>query len=208
MIRCNRTFLEISHLYPNEVLCGQYTIKKNRISQIAIDSINEHSEFFPYKQYLRTDKDYVSLIKNVDGKAMMSDLETETITNQKFLDNVKGDVLIFGLGLGLIVFPILLDESIRTIDIVEIDTGLIEYVGNIIKKEYKFDKVNIINADLRDYHNVISKNYDTIYFDIWEFVGETEIEEINQLHKTYLPFLNKNGWMDSWRSEKMKQYGI
>jgi spermidine synthase len=204
----NKGFLEISHLYPNEVVCGQYTIKKNRIPQNAIDSISEDSNFFPYKNYLSSDKDYVSLIKNVDGKAMMSNYETETITNQKFLDNVKGDVLIFGLGLGLIVFPILLDDNVKSIDIVEIDNGLINYVGDIIKKEDKFNKVNIIEGDLREYHNIISKSYDTIYFDIWEFVGEQELMEIKELHQTYLPFLNKNGWIDSWRSEKMKQYGI
>ena len=64
----------------------------------------------------------------------MSNHEFETLTNQKFLDNAKGDILIFGLGIGLIIFPLLTDNDIKSITIVEIDDGLIDEVFPIIIK--------------------------------------------------------------------------
>lgn len=204
----NREFVDISNLYPDFHDCGDYIIVKNKISQSTLDNIKVDSPFFPYKSDLKTDKEYVSLVIKSTDRPMMSSHETETITNQKFLDKATGDVLIFGLGLGLIVFPILESESITSIDIVELNSGLIDFVGELIKSKDRFGKVNIVEGDVFTFHEKITKKYDTIYIDIWEFVGEKELLEIEQFHETYSKFLNKNGWIDSWRSEKKLNYGI
>lgn len=204
----NRQFVNVNSFYPNYHEFGNWVIIKSKLTQDFIDDISESSNVYPYKNFLQSDTDYVSLMQKDCERPMMSNHETETITNQKFLDNAKGDVLVFGLGLGVIIFPLLLDESITSIDIVEIDLSLIEYVGNIVSKQDINQKVKIINGDVFKYHESLKKSYDTIYLDIWEFVGEKELLEIEDLHKTYHKFLNKNGWIDSWRSEKMKNYGI
>jgi spermidine synthase len=202
-----RQFIDINNFYPEFVKFGKWYIIKSKLSNDYINEIDTNSKLFPYKQYLQSGKDYVSLIPESE-QVMMSNHETETITNQKFIDNAKGNVLIFGLGLGLIIFPLLNDEQITKIDIVEIDSDIISYVGDIIKSHDVRNIVRIHKGDSFEYHNELQTTYDTIYFDIWEYVGEKELYEIKDLHKTYTIFLNKNGWMDSWRSEKMKDYGI
>lgn len=204
----NRKFVDVNSFYPDYCEFGNWVIMKSKLTQDFIDDISEDSNVYPYKDFLNSNTDYVSLMQKDCERPMMSNHETETITNQKFLDRAKGDVLIFGLGLGVIIFPLLSDDSITSIDVVEIDLSLIEYVGNVISKQDFNRKVNIVNGDVFSYHESLKKSYDTIYLDIWEFVGEKELFEIKELHKTYHKFLNKSGWIDSWRSEKMINYGI
>jgi spermidine synthase len=133
---------------------------------------------------------------------MRSNHESETKTNQKFLDVAKGDVLIFGLGIGLIVFPLLQEKDIKSITIIEIDSGLIDMISPIIKERDIHSKVEIINCDAFEYHNLINKNYDTIYFDIWAIIDEKAFSEMDQLENLYKKNLKEDGWIDSWCSEE------
>lgn len=144
---------------------------------------------------------YVCLVK--DKKyTMMSDVPMEKATNQNFLNNANGNVLIGGLGIGLIIFPLLNDESIKSITVVELDKGLIDIVGPIIKEYDINNKVKIINADIfQSINDFEDSSLDAIYFDIWpRIIGENfpEMEKLNSLYECKLNKENDNSFMDSW----------
>jgi hypothetical protein len=74
---------------------------------------------------LKSDFPYVRLVKKGEG-VMMSDTPMERNTNYHILDKANGDVLIFGLGIGLIILPLLRKENVKSITVVELYQDLID----------------------------------------------------------------------------------
>lgn len=200
-----REFIDIEPFYPDFLQSENYVLFKRSYSseeEASKAKFNQSVNFMKFPNQIALNRKYVTLLHINSNKAMMSNHESETKTNQKFLDAAKGDVLIFGLGIGLIIFPLLEDDDITSITIIEIDNGLIDMVGKIIKQKDIYSKLEIINSDAFEYNNLISKKYDTIYFDIWATIDEKAINEMYQLQSLYKKSLNDFGWIDSWCSEE------
>jgi spermidine synthase len=198
----NRKFIDIVPFYPDFLQSENYSIYKQKLN--SIDNISEFA--LKYINHISLEKDYLILFNKNIEKVMMSNHESETISNQKFLNNANGDILIFGLGIGLIIFPLLNDDSIKSITIVEIDSGLIDLVEPIVKKYDIKNKLSVINCDAFDYYKICKSKYDTIYFDIWAIIDNFAFSEMKLLKNNYRPFLKENGWIDSWRSEEISNY--
>jgi spermidine synthase len=196
-----RNFIEINSIYPDYLESDNYLIFKRILTPEELSlwkgNIGEN-----YKDKTQIGKEYLFLCHKGLEKTMMSNHESETITNQKFIDSANGDVLIFGLGLGLIVFPLLKESEIKTITIVELDKGLIQMVSPIIRFQDPLRKVKIINGDCFSWET--QERFDTIYFDIWETIDEKAYSEMGILEKRYLKNLKDGGWIDSWCSELNK----
>jgi spermidine synthase len=200
-----REFIDIEPFYPDFLQSENYVIFKKvytNIEEASGAKFNQSLNFIKFPNQIELNIKYVTLLHINSNKAMMSNHESETKTNQKFLDVAKGDVLIFGLGIGLIVFPLLQEKDIKSITIIEIDSGLIDMISPIIKERDIHSKVEIINCDAFEYHNLINKNYDTIYFDIWAIIDEKAFSEMDQLENLYKKNLKEDGWIDSWCSEE------
>lgn len=148
------------------------------------------------------DGKYIKL--HVDGQLMMSDTDMEKSSNRAFVRNANGDVLIAGLGIGLVVKNILskMDSGeIKSITIVEKYKDVIDLVSPYFKKH----KIKYICADILKWRPEKGKLYDTIYFDIWPAICTDNLDEIKFLHNIFKHRLNRknpNCWMDSW----MKSY--
>jgi spermidine synthase len=122
------------------------------------------------------------------------------LSNQKFIDNSKGDVIIFGLGIGLIVYPLLQDDDIKSITIIEIDKELIDQTSYLLLESDTKSKLSIINQNAFQYED--NKKYDTIYFDIWPLINKEAFKEMKILSERFSKNLKDGGWMDSWLSEE------
>lgn len=135
---------------------------------------------------------YTRLI--VDGTLWMTDAEFECWTNSGFVRSAKGDVLIAGLGLGLVVEPLLKSSQVESVTVLEISPDVIALIGPV----YDHIKLSIIKADARTWE-VPKKAYDTIYLDIWADVPNSDNkDEIAALKKRYRPALKKGGTMSAW----------
>lgn len=198
-----RHFIDLKNIYDNNTLRSEnYTLYYTQLSQENIDNLKREHYAKPwYTEELMADTPYLTLFRN-GQKIMMSDAPMEKITNQHFIDNANGDVLIFGLGIGLIVFPLLNDPDIKSITIMEFDPGLIDMVGPIIKKYDTSNKLNILYGDAFTSQDLIAdKKFDTIYFDIWISIVADNFKEMLKLHSLYSNNLNTNNpkaFMDSW----------
>lgn len=193
-----RQFQEINDLYPETLLSENYVIYKQILKESHLSlCTNNIGEL--YKDQLVVGKEYVFLYSTVLKKTMMTNHESETITNQKFIDAAKGSVLIFGLGLGLIILPLLNDSNISKITVVEIDSGLVDIVYPILRTKDNFEKLEVINYD--GFLWSTDKLYDTIYFDIWATIDKNSFNEMSILKKRYISNLKEGGWIDSWCSE-------
>jgi spermidine synthase len=196
-----RNFIEINSIYPDYLESDNYLIFKRILTPEEL-SLWKGNIGEIHKDKVQIGKEYLFLSHKGLQKTMMSNHESETITNQKFIDSAKGDILIFGLGLGLIVFPLLKEIGINRITIVELDKGLIEMVSPIIRFQDPLRKVKIINGDCFSWET--QERFDTIYFDIWETIDKKAYSEMEILEKRYLRNLKDGGWIDSWCSELNK----
>lgn len=158
--------------------------------------------------YISPNITYTKLI--VNGSLWMSDTEMEKNTNWNFIRCANGHVLIFGLGMGMIIIPLLLDKEIKSITVIEINPFVASDIGSLLKVHDKRGILNIVNADANIYFSTLSKGskFDTIYFDIWKDICTDNLENIKFLEKNYRKFLNKENpyrFMDCWQKTNLQR---
>ena len=126
--------------------------------------------------------------------------------NEEFIKKSNGDVLIGGLGLGLIVINIQDKEDINSITIIEKSKEVIELITSQIKFN---NKVKIIHGDIFKNKFPRGTKFDTLYFDIWPYINSDVFEEMLQVEKLYKRCLrskkeNPRAFMTCWCKKEAK----
>ena len=183
-----RTYTDLTTIYPSRLLkFGKYGIAVHDNTNYVDWSIQK---FYGIKHDNSKIYKTVSLVKKSNDSKypfiVMSTSKFEQLIYQNFIDNATGDVLIFGLGLGMIIFPLLTDESITSITVVEIEIDIINAVSPIIKKYDIHNKLQILEGDVNTYHQqILAEKYDYIYFDSWSTLDAPIVEEAAVLTTLY-----------------------
>ena len=124
-------------------------------------------------------------------------------TNSEFIQNAHGDVLIAGLGIGLVLIAIQDNPQIKTITIIEKHQEIIDLVFPYLpmKKECKVVCEDIFNFTLE-------RKFNTIYFDIWNDINYNiqEIEILGEKFIEYLDLSDSDCYMGFWREEDAINY--
>ena len=128
---------------------------------------------------------YVRLLHN--NKCVMSDTPMEKRTNMDFYCNAYGDVLIGGLGIGMIVLAIQDKPEVKSITVIEKYQEVIDMVASQLDFN---DKVRMICADVFEWKPEKEVKYNVSYMDIWNCVDEDVYEkEMKPLKRKYARFL-------------------
>lgn len=135
----------------------------------------------------------------VENRLMMTDAEFERATNTKVIQRAKGNVLIAGLGIGLILDPII--DKASSVTVIEKNADVIKIVAPA------FPSVNVIHADIFDWRPKRNSRYDVIYFDIWPEIYRGDLKQALQLQKKFARYLKKGGYMASWCEIALKALG-
>lgn len=144
-------------------------------------------------------------LKNKYGTIMMADSEMEHRTNKPFLWKANGNVLIGGLGLGMILLAVQAKEEVNSVTIVEIHQEIIDLVASQLPLN---GKVEVVHGDIFEWYPPKGIKYDTIYFDIWDNICGDNYEEMKKLHRRFARRLNRdnpNCWMSCWRHKETKR---
>ena len=141
-------------------------------------------------------------VLRVGRTLMMSDTLLERRSNREVVINSRGDVLIAGLGLGMILHPILARAEVRSVTVIEKYQDVIDLVRPTLPAE----KLTIICADIHQWMPEKTARFSTIYFDIWPNICTDNLEAIKQLHRRFRKYLLRDGgeWMGSWQHEELK----
>ena len=142
-----------------------------------------------------------------NGSVIMSDTGGERYSNTEIVRVAHGDVLIAGLGLGMILCNILPKPEVKSVTVVEISNDVCHLVLPHLSKHIgePMTKLCVEKDDI--FSHTPSQKYNVIYFDIWgDYSGDT-YEETKILHRQYSKYLDrKNGHhMDSWMRWHMKE---
>ena len=116
--------------------------------------------FFKVKNKIK-----VTILK-INNKVVMVDDPLHWIGMEELAKHSTGKVLVAGLGLGLIIYHLIKNKKVESIDIFEINPDVIYLVSPLLPKD---DRINIIHDDFFK-EPFRKKEYDTIILDLW--VGE------------------------------------
>lgn len=148
---------------------------------------------------------YIRLLH--DGECVMSDTSMEQHTNLRFCSKAHGDIIIGGLGIGMIVMAIQDKPEVHSITIIEKNQEVID----IIASQLDFnDKVKIICADVFEWKPKRGVKYDMAYMDIWNRIDEDVYKkEMQPLKRRYARFLrskneNPNRFNECWAEYQAK----
>ena len=151
---------------------------------------------------------YASLLVRTDSghsECMMSDLGYERATCLEVVRRAHGEVLIAGLGLGMILHPILAKPHVGRVTVVEKYQDVIDLIGPTLPST---ERLAIVTADIFAWRPPRGSRYDVIWFDIWPDIAPTRLPEMARLHRRFAPYLNRGNprrWMDSWHRRETRR---
>ncbi len=141
----------------------------------------------------------------VNGSVMMSDVLNEQRTNRTPVVNAKGDMLIAGLGLGMILVPILKNTKVTTVTVVEKNAAVILLVAKHISRIAP-GKLQVFQADIHTWQPATKgRQFDAIYFDIWGDQSTDDVDTMKTLHRQFRKYLRPGGWVNSWNYDMLRE---
>lgn len=204
-------YTDLHTIYPTEPLVSPtYTIDSIVLTQddVHLQQMRNFRNSW-LTRGLKADFKYIRLVKNGEG-IMMSDTPMERNTNKGFILDANGDVIVFGLGLGLVIIPLLKKKNVKSVLVVELYQDLIDLVYPILKKHDTENKLSVIQGDCFEVHKSIPKEqkFDSVYGDIWIEICTDNYEEMKILTKNWKNRINRensNAFIDHWMKGYLKK---
>ena len=142
-------------------------------------------------------------------QTLMSDTPDEKRTNLEIMRIARGNVLIAGLGIGMILWPMLDFVDVTSVDVVERSEDVIQLVTPHILQHPNAHKLRVIHGNIFDVvedkkHHECWHKYDIIYFDIWEGWNEDFYEELQALRRRCRWMRSTECVVLGWNERRMK----
>lgn len=184
---------------------GRAYLKKFEITSETSEVLDLKSILNSNPLYRCAPGKYVKLY--VDMELVMSDTDMEKISNADLVYNARGDVMLAGLGIGLLLHnlkPKVIDGTVRSITVYEQSQDVIDLVSPYYSD---IPNLRIIQQDILEYKPPREEKYDTLYFDIWPTIDyEINLPEIRLLHNRWKSHKkDKNSYMNSWMKEHLQK---
>jgi hypothetical protein len=129
----------------------------------------------------------------IGNELMMSDTVWERRTCAHFLNAARGDVLIFGLGLGCVVREVQAKPDVTSVLVIENNQNVIDLVA----PHSGHPKVTIAHGNAFTF--VPERSYDCIWIDIWSGATEEFSKERRSLVGRLRKFKKAGGFLGTWR---------
>ena len=139
---------------------------------------------------------YVRLMEN--SETWMSNTDMERRINTEFKMEARGNVLIFGLGIGAILEWLGDEINKLNITIVEKNQDVINLVA-----PYLPDNIKVVCGDAFEFVPDEDQKFDTIYFDIWINICEDNFEQMKELESRAKSWANPGAWISSWSKNEI-----
>jgi hypothetical protein len=188
-------FPQVADLVP-EGTSGKCRVEHFVVSKQASEFTKLRAAIHPGRdEYVEPGK-YARLY--VNGELMMSDTAMERGSNMGVVIKATGNVIIAGLGLGMIIHPIADKKEVKTITIVEKSADVIKLVAASLPK-----KATVVEGDIFKWSPAKGTKYDTIYFDIWPSITTDNLKDMATLNRRFARCKAPGAWVNSWQREKL-----
>lgn len=137
---------------------------------------------------------YTKLVCQGRG-VIMSDTPDEMRDHVVAVRKATGDVLINGLGIGMVLAAVLRKPKVTSVTVVEIDPDVIA----LVSPYYADDRLQIVCASAFDYQPPKGKCYNMVWHDIWDAISEDNLAEMTRLKRKYGRLADWQGcWAEAW----------
>jgi hypothetical protein len=136
---------------------------------------------------------------------MMSDTPAEINDHYWFVSEAEGNVLVTGLGLGIVANALALKPEVKKVTVIEIDTDVINLVANHLTAKHG-DKLEIIQADAFTWIPPQPRKrgmFDCAWHDIWPSICSDNWDEMKRLKRHYQNWIKRQ---ECWVEDMVKHY--
>lgn len=198
----NTTFRPMHEIVPEGsqgvAAIRHFTVSKTDSQFTAIRAFQHPDAYVPEGTYCEL---------KVHGGIMMTDTSMEKRSNYGVVRMARGDVFIAGLGIGMVLLPILEKPEVTSVTVIEKYPEVVALVEEAIRKAAgkNASKLKIVVGDVFEYKPAKGEKYDTIYFDIWPDICTDNLEDMAKLHRKFAKAKKTlDSWMDSWMRDRLK----
>lgn len=136
-----------------------------------------------------------------DDVLYMTDLYAELYTQRVAIEQAHrrgGEVLVTGLGLGLVADAMLESTAVERVTIVEASDDVIHLVGRHLARTHG-DRLRLVHADAFDWTPAPDARFTVGWHDIWPTPQDPlALDEARELEARYAPWCD---WQRSWPAE-------
>lgn len=188
---------------------GKWAIEKFDISQTDADRFNMRCRLDIHKGlgYRGIEAGTYTRLCNKknswNGGLVMSDTPAEISDHAEAIDQAKGNILITGLGLGVVLNACLKKPEVTHCTVVEIDPDVIELVAPYYQQIWG-DRLTIVQCSAYDYEPTKGTKYDMIWHDIWPDICADNYEQMKTLKKKFKKYLKLLGWQGCWVEREVR----
>jgi spermidine synthase len=180
------------------------------VQHVTVDTEGGRTACYVYGEFRNPSPPgtYISLrVTNDEGRSevMMSDFHYERATCVEVVARAHGDVLIAGLGVGMILHPILNKPEVRSVTVIEKYQDVVDLILPTLPSD---PRLNVVTDDVFRWKPPSGFCYDVIWFDIWPDIEATRLPEMARLHRRFRPYLNRENarcWMESWHRKETRR---
>ena len=181
---------------------GQYSIERFTVSQREAMAFQLRQELYGLSHRSVAAGTFTRLVSGDDRShkiVIMSDTPAEIKDHLELFRAMRGNVLIFGLGIGMAAEAALRDPEVQYVKIVELSSDVITLVGPHLKKRYG-EKVSISKANALTYHRHSKDVFDVVWHDIWDTISHKNLAEMKGLEKAWK---KRCGWQGCWSKDEL-----
>lgn len=198
------SFYRMAGVIP-EATSGKWAIVHNVKTDVSARELIRAGEYVPPGTYCTLT---YGDPRTFGGSVWMSDTPMERGTNLAVLSHARGEVLIGGLGVGLIVLPILLKADVERVTVIEKSPDVIALVAPWLERARVElgapAALDVIEADVFHWTPDQTYRFDAIYFDIWRDVDEGNLDEMKVLSSRYRTRNRAKGaWLGHWQKDHL-----
>lgn len=169
---------------------GDWEVKEFVVSRHDA-AMNNLGQWFNHDSRHITPGKYKAL--TCKGAVVMSNTPAEVADHMAFISRACGEVLINGLGLGMVLKAILKKPEVGRVTVVEISTDVIALAAPTYQKDRR---VNIVHDDAFTYKiPKTADRIDCVWNDIWQHISSDNLPEMARLHRKYS---RRCWWQDCW----------
>ena len=160
---------------PKEIKNKGYTLTYDFYAPYELfsyDDISVDNDYVEHTKVAYFQDEFKFLVLNYKDVTWMSITPNEIKTMEPAIENAKGNIVVFGLGLGYYVFMTSLKDEVKSITIIENDINIINiFKENLLPLFPNKEKISIIHDDALE---VIKKPlpYDFAFVDLWHSVED------------------------------------
>jgi len=172
---------------------GDWRVEKFSVSEEEASFQNMRASFsFSCRGQHIYAGDYTRLCRG--NTTVMSDVPSEIRDHLGAIQNSKGNVLIVGLGLGMVADACLRKSEVEHLTVVELSPDVIHLVGDHLTEKFG-DRVDVIQSDIFDWKPPKGVRYDLAWFDIWDDLCGDNVEGMSKLKRR---FGRRADWKGCW----------